>query len=417
MRLRSVVSIGVLCGLVAAACGAGGDDAPGRSATAPGQVVSEVRRAKPSSDAPVAQVVAGLERFTWDFQRLVGSGSENLVFSPASIGMAFAMAHPGADGETRATLEEAFGFPSAPRLYEAMNALLRQLDDVTGDDLTLAAANRGWAQVGRRIGQEYLDTLARHFGAGLNTLDLQGDPTASRQLINEWVAEQTRDRIPELLPDGFINRRTVYVLVNTIYLKATWDQVFGKYPTAPAAFARTDGSSVQVDMMHNAELRGRYLVEDGLQVVELPYAGGDLAMRVAVPEDLGALEAGLDGDEWDRISGALREGTIDVSLPKWDFGISIDLAPPLGELGIEIPGGVYSRIAPGLFLGQAVHGANITVDEEGTEAAAGTALGFEESGPPSPDAVIRADRPFVFTIVHQPTGLILFAGHVADPTA
>lgn len=417
MRFRSVVSIGVVCGLVAGACGAGGDDASGRSAAVPGEVVSELRRAEPSADAPLAQGVAAIEGFTWDFQRVVGSEGENLVFSPASIGMAFAMAHPGADDKTRARLEEAFGFPGAPQLYEAMNALLRRLDDVTGDDVTLAVTNSGWAQVGRRIGQEYLDTLARHFGAGLNTLDLQGDPSASRRRINEWVAEQTRDRTPELLPDGFVNRRTVYVLVNTVYLRATWDQVFGKYPTAPAAFARADGSSVQVDMMRNAELHGRYLVEDGLQVVELPYAGGDLAMRVAVPDDLGAFEAGLDGDEWDWISGALREGTIDVSLPRWDFATSIDLASPLGEFGVEIPGGDYSRIAAGLSLGQAIHGANITVDEEGTEAAAGSALGFEESGPPPPDAVIRADRPFLFTIVHQPTGLILFAGHVVDPTA
>jgi serpin B len=150
-------------------------------------------------------------------------------------------------------------------------------------------------------------------------------------------------------------------------------------------------------------------------VAEVPYLGGQLAMRVLVPDDLGALEQRLDASEWDRIATALRSGVVDLSLPKWDFDTSIDLAGPLGELGVEIPGGDYSGIAPGLFLGQAVHGANITVDEQGTEAAAATALGFEESGPPPPDATIRADRPFLYAIVHQPSGLILFTGHIADP--
>jgi serpin B len=150
-------------------------------------------------------------------------------------------------------------------------------------------------------------------------------------------------------------------------------------------------------------------------VAELPYSGGELAMRVLVPDDLTALEQRLDTLEWDRIETAMTSGIVDLSLPKWDIDTSIDLSDPLPELGIEIPGGDYSGIAPGLFLGQAVHGANITVDEHGTEAAAGTGLGFEESGPPPPDATIRADRPFLYAIVHQPTGLILFIGHVTDP--
>jgi serpin B len=120
----------------------------------------------------------------------------------------------GAEDETRASLGAAFGYPDAPQLYEAMNALLRQLDDVTGGEVILAMSNSGWAQKDRPIGQEYLDSLTRHFGAGLHSVDLQGEPSASRVRINERVAEQTRDRIPDLLPDGFITSDTVYVLVN-----------------------------------------------------------------------------------------------------------------------------------------------------------------------------------------------------------
>jgi serine protease inhibitor len=416
-----LVPLVVVVSLASVACGADDDGAAVDGAAVPpgrdsGEVVSELERVVPPPDAPVFDVVHRIDEFAFELQRLVASESENLVFSPASIATAFAMAHAGASEQTQATLEAAFGFPAEPDIHEAMNALLRALAAAESDDLTLAIANSGWAQSGRDIGQPYLDTLATQYGAGLHTLDLQDDSEGSRATINDWVAEQTRDRIPELLPEGFVNAQSVYVLVNTVYLKAKWQQVFGKYPTEPGAFSRSDGSTTDVDMMHNAELQGRYLVKDGLAVAELPYRGGQLAMRVLVPDDLTALEQRLDAAEWDRIESALRSGIVDLSLPKWDFGTSIDLADPLGDLGVEIPGGDYSGIAPGLFLGQAVHGANISVDEQGTEAAAATGLGFEESGPPPPDAIVRADRPFLYAIVHQPTGLILFTGHVADPS-
>jgi len=413
----SLAPLVVVVSLLGVACG-GDDDGtavpPSRNAD---EIVSELARVEPSPDAPTAAVVRHIDDFAFEFQRLVASESENLVFSPASIATAFAMAHAGASEQTQSTLEAAFGFPDQPDIDEAMNALLRALAAAESDDLTLAIANSSWAQAGREIGQPYLDTLATQYGAGLHTLDLQGDSEGSRAAINDWVAEQTRDRIPELLPEGFVNAQSVYVLVNTVYLKAKWQQVFGKYPTEREPFTRSDGSAAEVDMMHNAELEGRYLVEDGLAVAELPYLGGQLAMRVLVPDDLTALERRLDASEWGRIDAALSSGIVDLSLPKWDFDTSIDLAGPLGDLGIEIPGGDYSGIAPGLFLGQAVHGANITVDEQGTEAAAATGLGFEESGPPPPDATVRADRPFLYAIVHQPTGLILFTGHVTDPSA
>jgi len=412
-RLASLVGVVSLVGL---ACADDGGTAvpPSQNAS---QIVSGLTRVEPSTDAPIDDVVRHIDDFAFEFQRLVASESENLVFSPASIATAFAMAHAGASEQTQATLEAAFGFPDQPDIDEAMNALLRALAAAEGDDLILAIANSGWAQAGREIGKPYLDTLATQYGAGLHTLDLQGDSEGSRAAINDWVAEQTRERIPELLPEGFVDARSVYVLINTVYLKAKWQRVFGKYPTEPEPFTRADGSAVEVDMMHNAELEGRFLVEDGLAVAELPYLGGQLAMRVLVADDLTALEQRLGAAEWGRIESALSSGIVDLSLPKWDFDSSIDLAGPLGDLGIEIPGGDYSGIAPGLFLGQAVHGANITVDEQGTEAAAATGLGFAESGPPTPDATIRADRPFLYAIVHQATGLVLFTGHVADPSA
>jgi serine protease inhibitor len=184
---------------------------------------------------------------------------------------------------------------------------------------------------------------------GLHTRDLQGDPEGSRATINDWIAEQTRDRIPELLPEGFVDLRSVYVLLNTIYLKDGWQQIFGKYPTEPEPFTRPDGSTVEVDMMHNAELEGRYLIEDGLAVAELPYLGGQLAMRVLVLDDLTALEQRRDASEWGPIETALTSAVVDVSLPKWDIDIRIDLADPLLVDHRRVATLVGRRRSPGLI--------------------------------------------------------------------
>jgi len=411
-RLVAVALSGLV---VLAGCGDGSEPA-GDEASAL-ELVSGAGRVEPPTDAPLAEVVAAANEFGLAFHREAAAMPENAVFGPASIVVAFGMARAGADESTGATIDTVFGFPPEPGVHEAINSLLRALD-IDRPDTTLVMADGGWAQEGYEIRQSFLDVLATQYGVGLRTADLQGDAEASRAEINDWVAEHTRERIPELLPPRFINARTVYVVVNAIYLRALWEQPFGKYPTQPAPFTLADGSTVRAKTMHNAELQGRYLLEEGLAVAELPYQGGDLAMVVMVPDDLSALVERLDGQEWVRIAAGLQPGIVDLTMPRWEVESAVDLAGPLSGLGLHpIPGGNYPRIFSGVFLGQAAHGANITVDEQGTEAAAGTALGFQESGPPPPDAIVHADRPFLYLIVHRPTGLVLFTGQVVDPTA
>ncbi len=407
MRVRLVLVLLLVLGLVPAC----GDDGGSTEVASAEPVRSDADRVEPPADAPVDELVRGMADFAFDFQRLMPA-DDNLVFSPTSIATAFAMADGAADGPTAATIEEVFGFPAAPGVHEAMNALLRQLD-VDEEELTVSIANSSWAQQGRQISTDYLDLLATQYGAGIETVDLQGDNEGSRQTINRWVAEETRDRIPDLLPPGFINPLTVYVLVNAVYFKGDWEQPFGQYPTEPAPFTRRDGTRVDVDMMHNAELGARYLHEEGLDVVELPYAG-DFSMVVAVPDDLAGFTADLDADRWSALVGRLRDGIVDLALPKWDIESTIDLAEPLSELGVPIPGGEFPAV--GAELSKGIHAANMTVDEEGTEAAAATALGFEESGPPPVDVTIEADQPFFYAIVHEPTGALLFAGQITDPS-
>jgi serpin B len=174
--------------------------------------------------------------------------------------------------------------------------------------------------------------------------------------------------------------------------------------------------------MHNAELQTRYVDAEGYQAVELPYGEGELSMLVVVPDEGGfaEFERGFDVERIAAVDAAMRRGIVDLFLPRWSDTSEIDLAETLRELGLELPfdqaRADFTGISPrNPFIGAGIHAADIEVDEHGTVAAGATALGFEVSGPPTPDAVIRADRSFLYLIRHVETGAVLFIGRVVDP--
>ena len=154
--------------------------------------------------------------------------------------------------------------------------------------------------------------------------------------------------------------------------------------------------------------------------MEIPYAGDELAMWVIVPERDGSPAELLAPEVLAEVESGMQDGVVELELPRWDFSTDLDLKPPMTALGMELPFGDadFSGMTNlDLFISQAIHRANITVDEWGTEAAAVTGIGFAESGPPEPDIVVHADHPFAFVIRHTATGTPLFIGQVADPTA
>ncbi|HEX2045359.1 MAG TPA: serpin family protein [Gaiellaceae bacterium] len=409
---KMILLVGTIAAVVAA-CGAGEErDAP--------LLGADVDRAPVGSADPV-RLAQGLNSFGLEYHRLLAARSpgENVVFSPLSIGIAFGMADAGARGATAAQIEQVFRLPaSGAELHAAFDALDRELANAGKSRLRLA--NRMYPAVGYPLVPDFVETLGRSYGAPLERLDFAADPGGARERINRWVAERTEKRIPELLPAGFVDPTTVLVLVNALYLEAKWSQPFGKYPTESAPFTRLDGSSVDVPTMRNAELRTRYVDAEGYQAVELPYGDGELSMLVLVPKHgrFGALERRLDARGLAAVDAAMGEGIVDLFLPRWSASFSVDLVDTLPELGLTLPfrGGDFTGISPGNpFIGAGVHAADIEVDEHGTVAAAATGLGFAESGPPEPDAVIRADRPFLYLIRHTETGAVLFLGRVVDP--
>ena len=430
-RRRAALPLALALAAGTAGCGGddSGDDAGDGAGAEAGEVVvveADLARATPSPSAPVDQVVAGLDAFTLDAERIMAADTGgNTVLSPISIGVAFAMVSAGADDATAAQIADVFGFPGQAALHESMNSLTATLAEAnqTGDergDVVLETVNDLWAQSGFDIEPDYLDTLATQYGAGVPTTDFEADPEAGRAAINESVAEATRDRITDLMPEGSVTEDTRAVVVNSVYFTAPWASEFSEDATAPGPFHLDDGSSAEVPMMRDGSLQTRALVGEGYTAVELPYVGDALAMLVIVPDASTTVDdvlAGLGEGGLSTVADGLSAATVDLTLPRWDTGEATDLAPLLTELGLPIPGGSLDGVAPDLEIGAAVHAADITVDEAGTEAAAATAVGMEATSAPIDGEIVTvvADRPFIFAVRHVETGAPLFVGRVADP--
>ncbi|MGE0731026.1 MAG: serpin family protein [Acidimicrobiia bacterium] len=360
----------------------------------------------------MAELAAGWNDAGFELLRRLPD-EDNVVFSPTSIGHALLMAAAAGDDPTREAIESLSNLPEAP--HEAWNGLDHAIAAAQSDKVTVTFADRIWPGKGIEPDQGWVDLLAAQHGADVVPLDFAAQPDASRSIINDWVGERTEGLIPELLPDGFIEPDTVLVLTDAIYFAADWERPFGKYGTVQGTFTTLDGTEVDVSYMRELELADRRGVGDGFVGAEIPYAGGEYSMLVLVPDPgrYGELIDRLDQDLLDEIDGSFSTGPYELLLPQWADTYQIDLLGWLTEAGVAP--GAFPKITPDAFLDAAVHAADITVDEQGTVAAAATALGFAASGPPDPELTVAADRPFLYLIRHRATGLVLFAGHVSDP--
>jgi serpin B len=375
-------------------------------------------RAMPESNAPVAELSAGLNDAGFDLWRSQPVEA-NLVFSPASIGHALLMVRAAADQETGTAIDRAFGLPDGLPAHQAWNVidLLVGAAADSKDEITITVADRIWPRIDIEPDQTWIDLLVSEHGASTETLDFAGNPGGSREVINRWVGDQTEGLIPELVPEGFITPETVLVLTDAIYFKARWQTIFGKYGPVSDAFTRVDGSTIEVEYMRELELSDLRGQGDGFVGAEIPYVGNEFSMLVLVPERgrFAEIRDRLGHDLLDEIDATFTAGPYELLIPEWSDNTNLDLLAWLE--GISAAPGSYPAISPDAFLGAAVHAADITVDEWGTVAAAATGLGFLESGPPEPEFTVKADKPFLYLIRHRPTGIVLFAGQVTDPTS
>ena len=384
-----------------------------------------------------------------DLHRQLTPGDENLCVSPYSIESALSMTFAGADGDTRTEMARVLhltndrsvpgSFALLQNSLEAMSAKtseqVKQSKQSGGptEPITLNIANRLFAQKGYAFRLPFLTLLTHNYGAAFEPLDFVADAGGATQHINKWVADQTRDRIRDLIPKGALDKTTRLVLANALYLKAAWASEFSEKATKPEPFHIRGGAAVDVPMMRKTDKRFGYAKRDGYTVVSLPYVGNDLQLLVFLPAEVNGLRAVESKLTGETLAGCAKLDTrdVDLHLPKFKLAPpTITLAEKFEALGMKTafdkPQGSanFDKIAPRtpkdyLYISQIFHKTFIAVDEKGTEAAAATAVammtGSALRSPPPPPVEVKVDRPFVYAIQHVPSGVCLFLGRVTDP--
>ena len=386
-----------------------------------------------------------------DLHRQLATGNENLCLSPYSIQSALAMTFAGADGDTKSEMARALHFPNGDdAIHASFASLQRSLGEMSektakeaqhrkktgqipNEPITLSIANRLFPQTGYDLRDSFGTLVKRFYGAPFEPLDFKKDPEVARQHINRWANDETHDRIRDLIPPNGINQITRLVLANAIYLKAPWAEKFSEGLTNARPFHVRGGTAVDVPTMKNRSNFG-YAKRDGYTAVALPYFDGELQLTVLLPDEangLAKLESKLNAEVLKQCAQLGTTHEVDLELPKFKIEPpTIPLADNLKALGMktafDVPPGSanFDKMAARspndyLAISQVFHKTFIAVDENGTEAAAATAVAMEVASAmrktPPPPIPVKVDRPFLYAIQHVPSGACLFIGRVTDP--
>jgi len=382
------------------------------------------------SDGEVADLVGGANAFALDLYHAVTQDFDgNLIYSPYSISLAFSMAYAGARGETAAQMAQVFHFLPPEAQHPAFNVLDQRLSSLgqgpTAQEeetrFQLSVANALWGQQGFPFAQPFLETLAQHYGAGLRVVDFQRAPDATRAAINGWVARQTNDRIQQVLSPESITPDTRLILANAIYFKAAWLYFFSQSATQDGPFTLLDGSQVTVPLMRQ-RARMAYAEGERYRAAQLPYRGGAVDMWLILPEEghFPSVEAQLSTGFLQEVRDQAELRDLTLTMPRFDCETDLQLPDLLKAMGMPLPfsdAADFSGMAEasGLHINEARHRSTITVNEEGTEAAAATMV--EIPVEQLATAEMTVDRPFILAIIEREMGAILFLGRVLNPTA
>jgi serpin B len=372
-------------------------------------------------------VVTGNTEFAFDLYAKLKNNPEvkeaggNLFFSPYSISAALAMTWAGAHTETEKQMAQVlhFNLPQE-QLHPAFGAMEKMLNDGgKKGEYRLSVANALWGQKGEGFLKEFLDLTNKYYGAGLREVDFINAAETARQTINAWVEKQTQDRIKDLIKKGVLGRDTVLVLTNAIYFKGDWVNQFDKKNTRNAPFMVTAEEKVEMPLMYLKE-KFKYWADDQLQIIELPYKGEHLGMIVLLSKkvgDLAEVEQSLTLNNLNAWLSKLQKQEVVVYLPKFKMTSGLNLVRTLADMGMPSAfseadfSGINGK--KDLFISDVLHKAFVEVNEEGTEAAAATAVVMAKGLERTP--VFRADHPFVFMIKDNRSGSILFIGRVVNP--
>jgi serpin B len=379
--------------------------------------------------------VSANNAFAFDLYLQLAKTPGNLFFSPFSAESSLALACAGAKGQTRDQMARVLHLGASNFTDQAFGALNRRLSDdqqlasdMLGEDamqgipFQLHVANSMWGQQQFRFRDDYLKIAKDDYGASLRLLDFKSAPESARQQINNWVAQQTREKIQNIIPDGALSEATRLVLANAIYFKARWRVQFEKSRTTGAPFYTDPRRAISTPTM-NGQSEAGYAEAQGVRLLELPYFSRKMSMLILLPADIAALEKSFSAQWLADALAKIQPRQVNVFLPKFKIDSDFSLVQPLRTMGMLdafSDTADFSAIASGtLFINAVLQKAYIDVDEGGTEATAATVVASAAGGlpEPPPPIVMKIDHPFIFLLRHNGTGAILFMGRVTTPSA
>ncbi|MDR3297564.1 MAG: serpin family protein [Prevotellaceae bacterium] len=354
------------------------------------------------------------------FRNVSAAVGSNTFFSPLSLNMALGMLYNGTSGDTRTELAQVMGFADFSEAeineyYQLMSDALLSVDPLT----ELGIANSIWYRTGFDVKPPFVSINQQYFSAEVQSLDFASPDAAS--IINGWCADKTKDKIKEIIESPIPNDVVMY-LINALYFKSKWQYTFDKSESREADFSKANGSAVSATFMHHTATLP-YYADEHVQCVEMPYGNQAFSMVALLPPDGTSIEQlveYLDSETWLGITQGLHEREVSVAFPRFKVECEIALNKPVQQAGIlQIfnEGGLLNLSDnPYVVVSNIKQKTFVEVNEEGTEAAAVTAIGMEmtSAGPSSPTPFI-ANRPFLYLIREKSTGVILFVGRMDEP--
>jgi len=379
---------------------------------------------KAATEEGVSAVVEANNRFAFDFYAK-HKGDSNFFFSPYSVSSAMSMVYEAAKDSTASQIASVFHFPDIKTLEPSSARIYNEINK-TDKSYSLNTANALWAQKDYKFLPNYFKTIGEYYGGQLTNLDFISNVENSRITINNWVEDRTNDKIKNLIPQGMISEDTRLVLTNAIYFKGKWQEQFKKKDTKQENFSITPKSTIKTDMMQltGEDARFQYAENGDVKVLSLPYQGNDLSMVLILPEDgktIQDAENYLSVDKFSELKASMQKWQVDVYVPKFKLETKYFMSQDLASMGMPIAFSDNANFSGmtgsnDLKIDQVIHQAFVRVDEEGTEAAAATAITMKvTSAMPQQAKIFRADHPFLFIIQQNSTGNILFLGRIDSP--
>lgn len=378
-----------------------------------------------ATDESVSSLVDSLNDFSFDFyNEIIKENNGNIFFSPYSIYTALSMAYEGSDGNTASEMNNVLNIKQADPITQSSFGKVYNLLNKKQDGYEISTANAFWANNDYTFLESYLSLLQDYYMAEANELDFAKNIEAA-EIINNWIEEKTNDRIKDMIKSSNLDDLTKLVLTNAIYFKGFWAKQFDSDSTYTTDFELSDNKMTNVDMMvysgEDSNFNYSEIDSAGLKILQLDYKYKDLSMIIILPidNDISTVESQFSKENLIEWKSSLYEIEVNVEIPKFKFETEYNLNQLLINMGIKHafnPGAAdFSKMdgTKNLYISEALHKAYIEVNEEGTEAAAATAIIMKLSMAPNQ---FKADHPFLFLIEHKETGAILFIGRVMNPS-